>query len=74
MLFKRFGESKERKPLNQWYELADGRRWTCDEQTINTLWCNWVVGENSNRADTEQFTVFEFKEPVEIDLLTAEYW
>jgi len=74
MLIKRFAESKECPPLQCWYELANGDRIKCDEFTIEKLWCNWVQSFNCNRADTNEFTVFEFIKLAEIDLATAENW
>jgi hypothetical protein len=75
-LFKRFGESLESPPLHQWYELANGEKVDCDEETIHILWCNWITNTNDNsiRADTDDYTVFEFKEPIDLDLETAERW
>jgi len=70
MTIKRFGENDKQK----WYELADGKRITCDEETINILWCNWICNEKAKRGDTGEFTVYEFTEPIELDLETAERW
>lgn len=70
MLFKRFGENDDQK----WFELVNGERVTCDEETINILWCNWVDSGNAKRSDTDDFTVFEFIKPVELNLATAERW
>lgn len=70
MIIKRFGEKKEDK----WYELENGERVACDEATISKLWCSWVASGNSQRADTNEFIVFEFIKPVEIDFATLQDW
>ena len=69
MMVKRFGENNEEK----WYETPSEKK-LCTEEEINTLWCNWIASGNAKRADTEEFTIFEFVEPIEIELLTAERW
>jgi hypothetical protein len=74
LVIKRFGESLETPPNRQWYELSSGKIFDCDESTINILWCHWVASGNSRRADTSTETVFEFIEPIHINLLTAESW
>lgn len=70
MWFKRFGENSDQK----YYELETGERVACDEATIHILWCNWIVCGNARRQDTEEFNIFEFIEPVDLNLLTAERW
>lgn len=74
MVVRRFGETIESKPSKQWYELENGERVVCAEEIINILWCNWVASGNSKRVDTDEETIFEFINPVEIDLSTAERW
>lgn len=69
-IVKRFGENRP----DQWYELPTGERVPCDEITIQKLWCDWVVREDSERADDDKYHIFEFGSPVEIDFQTAEYW
>jgi hypothetical protein len=72
-LIKRFGESKECPAVHKWYELVSGERITCDEIIINRIWWIWIEGQGVQRADTEEFTVFEFIDPLEIDLNQPAY-
>jgi hypothetical protein len=68
MLIKRFGETFNKIPSEQWYELADGTRCICDEGTLDTIWFEWVTWPESTRLDFIDHTVFEFEKPVEIKL------
>lgn len=72
-LIKRFGESIQSTPAHKWYELATGERIPCAEIIINRIWWKWIEGQPVKRADTEDFTVFEFIEPLEIDLTQPAY-
>jgi hypothetical protein len=73
-MIKAFGESLEAPPLHQWYQLTNGEKINCSEEIINKLWCNWLYGENGIRADIEGYTVFEFINPIGIDVLNKEAW
>ena len=40
------------------------------------LWCDWVQNknENSQRADDAGFNIFEYKEPINVDIDKMEDW
>lgn len=61
----KFGE-RYTIPLDQWYETEDGQRHPCDESTIDKLHFVWVTSEGSQRANTDEFAVYVFKEPIEM--------
>jgi hypothetical protein len=74
MTIKRFAQKADSEIKEYWYELQTGERIKCNDATIDKLWCQWVASGNSRRADTEEFTIFEFIKPVEIDLHTTQSW
>ncbi len=64
MKILRFGEGGG---SGQWYETTEGIV-KCNEDIIDTLWWVWVSSKNSRRADRRSVIVFEFIEPIHIDL------
>lgn len=75
MIVKQFGETlPDKKPKKYWYETDIGKKIYCDEETIEKLWCLYVVKPDSSRTDTSEFSVFVFGTPVDVDLNELENW
>ena len=68
MLVKRFGETLESPPLQQWYELETGERVPCSEFKINKLWVEWASSTGAKRERVKEFIIFEFNPAIDIDL------
>lgn len=76
MTIKRFAQSKDDSNPIYWYDVAENTRICCDEETVMKLWCDWVINtnENSIRNDDAKFNIFEYKEPIDVDLNKLEDW
>lgn len=66
MKTKKFGESIESPPSEQWYEDEQGVKVSCGEDTIDVLWNIWVVTEGVIRESEDNCTVFIFPNYIEI--------
>jgi len=55
-----FGEFKSDK----WYELKDGTKITCDEDTIQKLWNQWVVNMTAKKEELNGATIFKCATPI----------
>ena len=54
-----FGEKGE----DQWYAHEDGIRISCNEETIDKLWQQWIMSPTAKRADKDGYNIFTVTDP-----------
>ena len=76
MTIKRFAQSNDDSRPLYWYDTSENTRFCCDEETVMKLWCHWVLNENQNsvRNDNGRFDIFEYIQPVELNINELENW
>ncbi len=52
---KKFGENGKDK----WYSTDGVNRIPCGETEIDLLWRQWIMHKGAERADDEQYTIFD---------------
>ena len=55
---KKFGENRK----EQWYSIDGVNRIPCGETEIDKLWKQWIMHKGAERADDEQYTIFDLTE------------
>jgi len=61
---KSFGERGD----DQWYAGKDNIHIPCTEKMIEELWEIWILANNVKRADTKEYEIFVFAEPIIYEL------
>ena len=64
MLIEKFGENKTKC----WYKCVGEEIKECTEDMIGILWTVWIVSPFAQRQDDNEFPIFAFTTPVEINL------
>jgi len=57
-----FGE-KSKDASDQWYTHKDGIRVSCNEETIDYLWWQYIMNPTAKRADKDGYNIFTVSDP-----------
>ena len=69
-----FAQSNDKINHSYYIEYENGEKVSCSEEQIEKLWWHWIEAKGANRQDNDEYIIFTYTEPQELDIENLNYF